>query len=128
MGFRTGAYATVWDVRPGQGNFVDVRISTSRKDRETGKFVQDFGGYVRFVGNAANEASTLKERDRIRIGECDVSNRYDRDKNITYTNCAVFDFEKVDSNLSSTPSNGEKSNPDEFMTIPDEVEDSLPFD
>ena len=35
MGFRTGAYASVFSVKRGQGNFYDVNITTSHKDRIT---------------------------------------------------------------------------------------------
>ena len=37
MGFRSGAYASVFSVERGRGNYYDVNIATSRKDKVTGK-------------------------------------------------------------------------------------------
>lgn len=43
MGFRNGAYATVWGVEPGKTDrYQQVRLSTSRKNKKTGQFEQDF--------------------------------------------------------------------------------------
>ena len=96
MAFRTGAYATVWSVEP-KGNYTDVRISTSRKRKDTGEYEQDFGGFVRMIGEANTLAAGLKERDRIRIGDCSATNTYDKAKNVTYYNFQEFSFEPVDS-------------------------------
>ncbi len=45
MGFRTGAYAKVWEVDPVRDTATKIRISTSRKDKQTGEYEQDFSGY-----------------------------------------------------------------------------------
>ena len=94
MGFRTGTYAKIWDVQPKTDTITRCRISTSRKDKNLGKYVQDFGGYVAFVGTtAASQAAKLKEGDRIKLGDVDVTNRYDAEKKTTYTNFNVYSFE-----------------------------------
>lgn len=95
MGFRNGAYATVWGEVKSVSDFcTQARISISKKNKQTGEYEQDFGGFVRFVGTATSKkALSLKERSRIKLGEVDVSNRYDKDKNTTYTNFTVFSFE-----------------------------------
>lgn len=94
MGFRSGSYATVWEVRPDNQVRTSARISISRKDKETGQYVNDFSGWVEFIGTgAANKALSLKPRDRIRLGDVDVSNRYVKEKNTTYTNCKIFSFD-----------------------------------
>ena len=62
----------------------------------------DFSGFVRFVGtNAANAASKLHERDRIKLGDVDVTTFWQAEKKITYTNYACFNFEKTESNSQS---------------------------
>ena len=97
MGFRTGAFATVWTVERVSDTFTKGRISISRKDRNTGEYVQDFGGFVSFLGTAcAQKALRLKEKDRIKLGDVDVSNRYDREKGVTYTNFNIFSYEMAD--------------------------------
>lgn len=129
MGFRNGAYATVWEVREGNGNYSDVRISISRKNKETGEYRTEFNAWVRMIGKAHNQASDLAERSRIRIGECDVTNKYDKEKNITYTNYAVFGFEDAngDGGETTAPSNSLKTDENGFIQMSDGIEDELPF-
>ena len=106
MGFRTGAYASVFSVKRGQGNFYDVNITTSHKDRSSGNYVRDFGAYVRFVGDAANVVAKLDGKNskdnggrplaRIKLGDIDTTNTYNAAKGVTYTNHVVFSCEEVD--------------------------------
>lgn len=125
MGFRKGAYATVWEVKPGNGRYSDVRISISKKKRDTEEYVTEFSGYVRFVGDAHDAIQAYGERARIKIGECDVTNKYDKEKKVTFYNCAVFSFEDADGNSSSAPAGTDMG--DGFMSVPDNIEDELPF-
>lgn len=93
MGFRKNAYAKVWTVELISDTLTKCRISISRKDRNTGDYVQDFGGYVTFVGSAAaQKAAKLHEGDRIQLGDVDVSNVYVKEKGVTYTNFKAFSF------------------------------------
>lgn len=97
MGFRKGSFCKIWSVELISDTLTKCRISISRKDRNTGEYVQDFGGYITFIGSAAaQKASKLKEGDRIRLGDVDVSNVYVKEKNTTYTNYKVFSFQTQD--------------------------------
>lgn len=97
MGFRVGAYAKVWEISPLSDTATKLRISISRKNKMTGEYEQDFSGYVLCVGSVASrDALRLKEGDRIRIGDCDVSTKYDPEKRVTYTNYKMFSFETAD--------------------------------
>lgn len=97
MGFRTGAYATVWEVRGISDTMTRCRVSISKKNKTTGQYEQDFGGYITFIGSAAaNKALKLKEKDRIKLGDVDVDNKYVKEKDITYTNFKVFSFDGPD--------------------------------
>ncbi len=94
MGFRKGAYATVWEIEVINTNLVKARIAISHKDKETDKYIQDFGGYITFAGTAAaGKALKLKEKDRIRLGDVDVITKSDKDKEKWYTNFYVYSFE-----------------------------------
>ena len=94
MGFRQGSYCKIWTIELISDTMTKCRISISRKDRNTGEYVQDFGGYVTFIGSsAAQKAARLSEGDRIRLGDVDVSNVYNKEKGVTYTNFKVFSFE-----------------------------------
>ena len=102
-----------------------LRLSVSRKNKQTGEYEQDFSGFVNAVGTAAaKKAASLKEGDRIKIGDVDVTTKYDAEKKTTYTNFKMFSFELDDSG--SAP----KSNNTEPQPSVDsgEVDDSrLPF-
>lgn len=94
MGFRTGAYAKVWGVEAVSSTLTKGRISISRKNKNTGEYVQDFSGFVTFVGTAtASKALQLKERDTIRLGDVDSLAKYDKDKKTTYYNFYIYSFE-----------------------------------
>lgn len=114
MGFREGAFATVWEITDERDNFAKVRISTSRKDKKTDEYVTDFSGFVSLVGNAFKNLDTIRdelennERCRIKIGACDVSNRYDKDAGREYVNFTMFDFE-LSSGKQSDEGGGSKS-------------------
>lgn len=123
MGFRTGAYAKIWEVTPVSDTTTKLRMSISRKNKQTGEYEQDFSGFVMCVGTAAaKKASCLSEGARIKIGDCDVSTRYDREKKISYTNFKLFSFEEEESD--GSPGNTEP----ERHVDNGEVDDScLPF-
>lgn len=116
MGLHNGAYATVWSVEPGSDVRTKVRLSISRKNKNTGEYETDFSGFVNFCGTvAAKKAAGLKERDRIKIGDTDVTNRYDKEKNVTYVNYAVFDFSMASENNAEPqpPENIDNGEPDD---------------
>lgn len=119
MGFRTGAYATIWSVED-KGRFSSVRISTSKKNRDTGAYEQDFSGYVRFIGTAHQNSGSLKEKDRIKLGDTDVTTSYDAKRKITYTNYALFSFEDANGSGSNGTQGKSATSPAE---IPDTEDD-----
>ena len=119
MGFRSNTYATVWEVQPISDTMTKGRISINRKNKQTGEYEQDFSGYVKFVGTAvAKRALNLQPKDRIKIGDVDVSNRYDKEKRVEYTDFKIFSFEEQDgagavqSSSMSVVDDGEVDNPD----------------
>lgn len=125
MGFRTGAYATIWEVKQGKGNYSDVRLSISKKNKQTNEYETDFSGFVRFVGTAHQSAGKLKEKDRIKLGDCEVTNSYDKEKKVTYTNFAVFSFEDANGGSNNTQS---KPADTSFVNVDNAIdEEELPF-
>mgnify|MGYP001140866711 FL=1 len=126
MGFRNGAYATIWEVKPVSDTNTKARISVSRKNKQTGQYETDFSGFVEFIGTAAaSKALTLKEKDRIKLGDVDVSNKYVKEKNVTYTNFKIFSFEDAQSGSGS----GGRYSGEPRADIGDGIidEDRLPF-
>lgn len=122
MGFRKDSVATVWEIKPRTESLVTARVSISRLDKKTNEYVQDWGGFVAFIGTAcANKALQLKANDRIRLGDVDVVNKYDAEKKVTYTNFNIYSFEmaKDGKNGSSEPKGGKPGE--------DDVSDNLPF-
>ena len=62
MGFRTGAFAKVWEVTPMSDTSTKLRMSISRKNKKTDEYEQDFSGFVLAIGTAAaSKAARLKE-------------------------------------------------------------------
>lgn len=125
MGFRTGAFAKVWEVTPVSDVSTKLRLSVSRKNKKTGEYEQDFSGFVMAVGSAAaGKAARLKEGERIRLGDVDVTSRYDKEKRTNYTNFKLFSFDPAD--MEERP-----AAPEEAQSVDDgEIDDSshdLPF-
>ena len=97
MGFRKGSFARVWDIQPVSDTNTKIRITISRKDKQTEQYVDDFSGFVACIGTAvAKRAANLKKGDRIRLGDVDVTTRYVKDTKTTYTNFKCFNFEDFD--------------------------------
>lgn len=98
MGFRTGAVASIWEVTPMSDTNTKLKISISFKNKKTNTYEQDFSGFVLALGTAAaQKAALLKPGDRIRLGDIDVSTKYDKEKKIMYTNYRIFSFEDANS-------------------------------
>ena len=124
MGFRTGAWAKVWEVKPMSDTSTKIRMSVSRKNKQ-GEYEQDFSGFVLAIGTAAaHKAAGLKEGDRIKLGDVDVSTKYDRDKKVTYTNFKMFSFEDADGNNSSA---ADATDPHPVVDDGEVDENRLPF-
>ncbi len=123
MGFRQDArFAKVWEIE-NKGNYHVVSLSTSKKNKTTGEYETDFSSkFVRFIGTAHNEASSLKVGDTIKIGSCEVTNSYDKEKKTTYTNYLVYSFEKEGENSG----NNQANSIDDFVPPTDDT-DELPF-
>ena len=94
--FSVGSYAKIWDIKEKHDKFTDIRISTSKKDKSTGKYSQDFGGFVRMVGQAHEAMNHLDENDSFKIIRCGVENHYDKEKKVTYNNFVIFEVETDD--------------------------------
>lgn len=95
MGFKNGAYATVWKVE-NKGKYTVGQVSTSKKNKENGSYETDFkGNFVKFVGEANNVVEKISGRTRIKILDCDVTNKYDKNKNREFVNYTVFKCEMV---------------------------------
>ena len=94
MGFRKDTYAKVWEVAPVSSACTKVRLSISRKNSKTGEYEQDFGDYCLFCGTAvAAKALKLKKGDRIKLGDVETTNRFDKQAGVKYYDCKVFGFE-----------------------------------
>lgn len=127
MGFRTGSYAKVWKVEPKNDRVTELRISVTKKNKESGEYEQEFGGYVRCVGaSCAAKAASLAEGARIRLGDVDVTRRFDKEAQKEYINFTVFSFENEDESGGDTEPQQKKAPPSD----PDPKEpgeDTLPF-
>lgn len=125
MGFRTGSYCSIWSVEEGKGNSMKVRLSISRKNKETNQYDQEFAGFCLFIGTAKDKAKKLKQKDRIKLGDVDVTNYFDKGKGVEYVTYKVFDFELIDGGGSAQ--NTKASAVDANPADGDVDEENLPF-
>lgn len=105
MGFRNGAYAKVWD-EPSivSDSMTKLRVSISRKNKTTGEYETDFSGFIVCIGTAcAKKAANLAAGCRIKLGDVDVSTRYDKEKQKEFVSYKVFTFD-TDGESESKPS------------------------
>lgn len=114
-------FATVWEVED-KGNYSLVKMSTSRKDKESGDYKNSSWTFVRFVSQAHDKAKSLKKQDRIVIKGGGISlEPYIKDGQKTYPKnpqIVVFNFDFAEAFSSSGNS----------MDTPPSVEDDdLPF-
>lgn len=97
MGYKVGAYCKCWEITPVSEKDTKVRLSISYKNKQTGEFEDDFTGYVHFLGSdVAHKASSLNRGDRIKLGDVDVRNWYDKEKKQEYHYYKCFGFEMAD--------------------------------
>lgn len=129
MGFRTGSYATVWDATPKTDTRTDIRISINRKNKSTNEYVHEFSGFVGCYGTAvAKQAARLKRGDRIKLGDVDVTNAYDKEKKTTHTFYKLFAFEELDDAKTEGKDNKTNETVDSGEVEAEEIDDSqLPF-
>lgn len=120
--FANNSYVTIWDIKKVEPNYIDAQISTSRK--VNGTYEQDFGGIVRFVGEAKTVVENKKPKDRVKILECGVSNKYNKEKKTTYWNLVVFKCEDANNNNTSQPAKKQETAESNDM---DMMNSDLPF-
>lgn len=132
MAFRTGAYAKVWACEKGNGNYYVAEMSTSKKG-QNGEYEKDWSSkFVRLIGTAAKRAESLGKGDTVRIGDCEVTNHYDNTKKTMYTNFAIFSFMDEDDNGSgssqtSNKKSAKKASDEEYVKVPEGIDEELPF-
>ena len=132
MGFRKDAYAKVWEVKPNpSGNSTSVRLSVSRKVSD-GQYEEDFSGYVMFIATANARAASLKKGDRIKLGDVDVSSKYNPASKERTFSFKVFTFEMADGSQDSAqqtrPEGGKNKKSNTLDAVDDgELPDDLPF-
>lgn len=118
IGFRTNSYAKCWEIKPVSDKHTKIRLSISKKNKDTGEYEQEFGGYVSFVGTAcASKAAKLHAGDRIKLGDVDLKNKYDKENGVERWYPTVFSFELE----------GDTSAPTRSVDSGEPAEDDYPF-
>lgn len=127
MSFRKNARCTVWSVQPVSDTMTKVNLSSDGKTRD-GTYEKDFSGFVAFIGTAnAKKALSLKEKDHIILGDCEVKMTYGDDKRPKYTNFNVFSFEMAESKAKGGTTSGNSKQADEGIDYNPVEESRLPF-
>ena len=142
MGFRQGSFARIWSYE-NKGNYSTCRLSISKKNKNTDAYETEFtDGFVRLVGNAHQAIQGIqideKKGYNIKISSCDVTNVYTApDGKVSYApHYTIFGFEEYQPNYQSNQGNNQgnasaisvqENSLDDFVKIPDDAGDELPF-
>lgn len=125
MGFRNDCYAKVWEVKQRAEKYTDAKISVSKKNKQTEQYETEFSGVVRFIGDAHKKAFDLIENSKIKVLNCDTTNKYSKEKGTTYWRCIVYDFDFTEDSPKAVKSS--QCCNDDFMNVPDSIDEELPF-
>lgn len=80
MGFRNNCYATVWNVYPWSDTSTSIKVTISKKMKDSGEYKVDFSGIVNCYGtDLAAKVAKLKEGERVKLDEVDVFSTYDKE-------------------------------------------------
>lgn len=127
MGFRQNGYAKVWRFED-KGNYAIVEISTSKKNKQTDQYETDFNSkFTRFIGQAHTDILALQDGVKIKLGDVEVTNSYNKETKVAYTNFLVFSFEVAEYQDTQKTSGKVADGKEDFMKIPETDMDSLPF-
>lgn len=131
MGFRSGSYAKVWRFED-KGNYAIVEISTSKKNKQTDQYETDFNSkFTRFIGQAHTDILALQDGVKIKLGEIEVTNSWNKETKQGYTNFLVYTFEVAErqdaENAGSNAGSQQESGSDGFMNLPQGIDEELPF-
>lgn len=135
MAFKNNCVCTLWNnkqtgkvVTEYDGKiYADIQISTSKKNKNTEKYENDFVGTVRCFGKAKEKLLevVLKEKDKVKLLEVETSNHYDATRKQTYYSFVCWDLEIVEQ---------ENKRPKEPQIVDngampslDDLTDTLPF-
>ena len=116
-----GFWAKVWDIQD-KGKFTTLKIATSKKIND--EWTKDFDGYVRAIGHAHNKAKEIKVGDSIHVTEFELTNNYVKERNITYTNVAVFEIDEIKGSNQSQQSQQET----EWQKIDNVNQEQMPWE
>ena len=126
MAFQDGSYAKVWEVKRNT-NYTDVRLSTSKKRKDTGEYETDFSGFVRFIGKAHQDAANLNDGDRIKLGSVSATRTYNKMENKNYTNFQCYSYSVEGVNQTQNTAAAQPQRQPEVPNIPEGVDEELPF-
>lgn len=105
MPLKPNGIVKVWNFED-KGNYGIAEISTSKRNKETEKYETDFNEkFVRVAGGAYQKLKELPEGSRIRVKDFSVTNKWDKEKGVKYTNYTIFDIEELEDNRNQQPQN-----------------------
>lgn len=144
--FSEGNYATVWAIRPVKDNVVEIRITTSKKNKSTNLYEVDFSGFVSVFNSSLDNAKDKilalsdgkeikfsgKEAPRIKLGRVGVTRTYDVESKKDYTNFLMFSCSTDGNNSNNNaPKKAQQANANKtdngFINVPFGTEEELPF-
>jgi len=116
IGEGSSKYVKVWKVED-KGNYAKGQVSSSTKN-QNGEY-ENSTWFPMFTKGCRDKALALGEGASIEITKGGFTNKYDKDKKVTYYNLLIFDFEEMGNSGGSKPAKKEVDN--------DFDDDDIPF-
>lgn len=115
-----GFWCKVWEIED-KGKYTSLKITTSKKNKDN-SYTKDYSGYVRAIGHAHNKAKEIHSGDSVHITDFELTNNYVKERNVTYTNVAVFEIDEIKS------SNNQQQENTDWQNIPEQLSEPLPWE
>lgn len=98
MSCTSNSFAKIWDIQDKDG-WAEVRMSTSRKDKKSGEYVNSYFSFVRFTYHAYDKIKKMSVGDKIANIQLSLSMEpYVKNGEKIYpksVKITVFDFDEV---------------------------------
>ena len=140
MAFGSGRFAAVWSIEPHEKSS-SVRISTSKKNMQTGMYETDFSGFVTFIGDAHDKIRKYPSHPtkpktpivKIRLDDATCTRPYPPPEDKDVVKFQVYDFTPADqvqyepAPEAAVRKTAEPKRETNFVDVPEDSDEELPF-
>lgn len=111
MFFINGKFCKVWKILDTKEKYVKIQLGTSDKQQDGTYKNSTWSAFI--MGKQLELAKQLKEGDVINVLKGKVENVYNKEKQVSYCNVAIFEFE-VEGGSNTPPASKKVEEEDDF--------------